>query len=121
MKQLTQKLKSGEISLLEVPLPDLNTGMVLVRNFYSLISPGTEGSAVRAARKGFIGKAIARPQQVKQVLDVIKSHGATQAYRAVMKKLDAYLPLGYSSAGEVIETCEGVTEFSVGDHKFLRH
>jgi len=32
-----------------------------------------------------------------------------------MKKLDAYSPLGYSSAGEVIEVGEGVTAFKVGD------
>jgi len=32
-----------------------------------------------------------------------------------MKKLDAYSPLGYSSAGEVIEVGEEVTEFNVGD------
>ena len=32
-----------------------------------------------------------------------------------MKKLDAYSPLGYSCAGEVIEVGEGVTEFEVGD------
>ena len=38
-----------------------------------------------------------------------------QTYRAVMKKLDAYSPLGYSCAGEVIEVGEGVTAFEVGD------
>ena len=32
-----------------------------------------------------------------------------------MKKLDAYSPLGYSCAGEVVEVGEGVTEFKVGD------
>ena len=32
-----------------------------------------------------------------------------------MKKLDAYSPLGYSCAGEVIEVGEGVTAFKVGD------
>jgi predicted dehydrogenase len=32
-----------------------------------------------------------------------------------MKKLDAYSPLGYSSAGVVIAVGEGVTEFAIGD------
>jgi len=40
----------------------LGEGQVLVRNYYSLISAGTEGSTVKAARKGYIGKARERPQ-----------------------------------------------------------
>ena len=42
MKQLTQKLKSGKMMILEVPIPDLNRSNVVVRNFYSLISAGTD-------------------------------------------------------------------------------
>jgi len=38
------------MQVLEVPTPVLRVGMVLVRNHYSLISPGTEGSTVKAAR-----------------------------------------------------------------------
>ena len=67
MKQLTQKLKTGNMQVLEVPVPHLRSGMVLVRNFYSLVSVGTEGSTVKAARKGYIGKARERPEQVKHV------------------------------------------------------
>jgi len=115
MNQLTQKLKSGEMTIQELPWPQVGTGMVLVRNHYSLISAGTEGTTVKSARKGLIGKANERPQQVKQVLDVLKKQGPIQTYRAVMKKLDAYSPLGYSSAGEVIEVGFDVTEFAVGD------
>jgi predicted dehydrogenase/threonine dehydrogenase-like Zn-dependent dehydrogenase len=115
MEQLTQKLKSGEMSILEVPLPVVSRGQLLVRNHYSLISAGTEGSTVRTARKSLIGKANERPQQVKQVLDVLQKQGPVQTYRAVMKKLDAYSPLGYSSAGAVIEVGGGVEGFAVGD------
>lgn len=115
MKQLTQKLGNGEMLIQEVPEPQLESGMVLVRNHYSLISAGTEGSTVKAARKSLIGKAKERPQQVKQVLEVLRAQGPVQTYRTVMKKLDAYSPLGYSSAGEVIDVADDVTEFSVGD------
>ena len=87
-----------------------------MRNHYSLISAGTEGSTVKTARKSLIGKAKERPQQVKQVLDVLKSQGPAQTYRAVMKKLDAYSPLGYSSAGEVISVGDDVVGFSIGDN-----
>ena len=115
MEQLTQKLGSGEMVIQELPIPQLSAGMVLVKNHYSLISAGTEGSTVKAARKSLIGKAKERPQQVKQVLEVLSKQGVVQTYRTVMKKLDAYSPLGYSCAGEVIEVADDVTEFKVGD------
>lgn len=99
----------------DIPYPQLGKGMVIVKNHYSIISAGTEGSTVQAARKSMIGKAKERPQQVKQVLDTLKKQGPIQTYRAVMKKLDAYSPLGYSCAGEVIEVGEEVNEFKVGD------
>ena len=115
MQQLTQQLKDGDMKITEVPWPSLGAGMVLIRNHYSLISAGTEGSTVKAARKSMLGKAKERPQQVKQVVDVLKSQGAIQTYRAVMKKLEALSPLGYSCVGEVIDVAPGVTEFKQGD------
>jgi polar amino acid transport system substrate-binding protein len=115
MKQLTQKLKTGNMRILEAPVPALGPGMVLIRNHYSLISAGSEGSTVMTARKGYIGKAKERPQQVKQVIDTLKSQGPVQTYRAVMKKLDAYSPLGYSCAAEVIDVAKDVRGFKVGD------
>tara|TARA_B100000925_G_scaffold171416_1_gene129120 strand:+ start:22678 stop:24822 length:2145 start_codon:yes stop_codon:yes gene_type:complete len=115
MQQLTQKLGSGDMVIQEVPYPQLDKGMIMVKNHYSIISAGTEGSTVQAARKSLIGKAKERPQQVKQVIDTLKKQGPIQTYRAVMKKLDAYSPLGYSCAGEVIEIGKNVTSFKVGD------
>ena len=116
MHQLTQKLGSGEMVIQNLPYPQLGNGMIIVKNHFSIISGGTEGSTVTTARKGLIGKAKERPQQVKQVLDSLKKQGPVQTYRAVMKKLDAYSPLGYSCAGEVIEVGDDVTEFKVGDY-----
>ncbi|MGB7326794.1 MAG: zinc-binding alcohol dehydrogenase, partial [Rubripirellula sp.] len=115
MQQLTQQLKTGITKIIEVPVPQVATGHVLVRNHFSLISAGTEGSTVKAARKSLIGKAKERPQQVKQVVEVLKSQGPVQTYRAVMKKLEAYSPLGYSTSGKVIEVGPGVFGFEVGD------
>ncbi len=89
MLQLTQKLKDGKIQALEVPAPSIAKGCVLVRNHYSLISAGTEGSTVKTARSSYLAKAKERPQQVKQVIDVAMSQGE-RAYRALMKKLDSF-------------------------------
>lgn len=115
MQQLTQKLKNGSMQVLEVPWPALSSGQVLVRNHYSLISAGTEGSTVKTARAGLIAKAKERPQQVRQVIETLRSQGVVQTYRAVMKKLDAYSPLGYSSAGEVIDVAPDVRGVRRGD------
>ena len=67
MKQLVQKLKNGKLKILDVPEPILSNGHILVKNHFSVISAGTEGSTVSAARKSLIGKAKDRPKQVKQV------------------------------------------------------
>lgn len=116
MQQLAQKLKDGVMKTIDVPWPSLSHGSVLVRNHYSLISAGTEASTVKTARKGLLGKAKERPQQVKQVFDVLKSQGIVQTYRAVLKKLDALSPLGYSCVGEVLEVAGGVENFQAGDY-----
>ena len=115
MRQLTQNLKSGKMTNEEVPIPFLADTNILVRNYFSLISAGTEGSKVLTARKGYIGKAKEKPEQVKQVLDTIKKEGILSTYNKVMNKLDALNPIGYSSAGIVINVGRDVTEFKVGD------
>lgn len=115
MQQLTQKLSDGELVVQEVPSPMFGKAMILVKNYNSLISAGTEGSTAQTARKSLIGKAKERPQQVKQVLEVLAQQGPIQTYRAITKKLEAYSPMGYSSAGEVIEIGEGVSQFKIGD------
>ena len=115
MQQITQQLRSGQVRVTEVPAPGLSAGMLLVRNHFSLISAGTEGTTLKTARKSLIGKARERPAQVRQVLEVLKRQGPVQTYRTVIKKLDAYSPLGYSSAGEVLAVGEGVAGFAVGD------
>lgn len=115
MELLAQKLFDGKMTVEEVPVPLLNPGMILVRNHYSLVSPGTEGTTVKSARKSLLAKAKERPKEAKAVLEMFRRQGAVATYRTVMKKLDAYSPLGYSCAGEAIAIGEGVEGFAVGD------
>lgn len=116
MKEIAQKLKEGRIQLIEVTPPQVRSRDVLVRNAFSCISPGTESSTVKAAQKSYIGKARERPQQFQEVINKLKTQGPIQTYRAVMKKLDAYSPLGYSCVGQVIEVGPEVTSLAVGDY-----
>ena len=115
-QQVTQQLGKGQIEVRDVPVPAVGPRDVLVANHFSLISGGTETSTVRAARASLIGKAKARPEQVRQVLRVMKTQGLKQTIRAVSQKLDAYSPLGYSSSGRVIGVGLEVTTVQVGDY-----
>lgn len=115
MKQLTQNLKSGKMALLETPLPALGPGSVLVRNHYSVISAGTEGKRVRTARSGYLAKAREKPEEVRKVLDSIRTRGLAPTYRTVMDRLDMPSPLGYSCAGEVIGVGREVSGLAAGD------
>ncbi len=115
MKQLTQNLKDGAMSITDVPAPTSKPGYVLVRTMYSAVSAGTEGKTVSDARKGLVAKARSRKKEVRMVLDLARTTGVRDTYRIVRNKLDAYSPLGYSCAGRVIAVGEGVTEFRIGD------
>jgi threonine dehydrogenase-like Zn-dependent dehydrogenase len=114
MRQVTQNYKSGEIRLEEVDWPALKAGGVLVRSHYSVISTGTEGMKVREGKLSYLGKARARPDQLKKVLQSLKQQGLLATYRKVMNKLDSLTPLGYSLAGEVVAVGADAAEFHVG-------
>ena len=75
------------MQVLEVPVPALRSGTALVRNHYSLVSAGTEASTVKAARKGYLGKALERPQQARQVLDFSGTKFCTFAEAAFQQRL----------------------------------
>lgn len=115
MKQILQNYKTGELKLEDVPVPYIKSGGVLVKNRYSLISPGTERAMTDLAQKNIIGKARARPDLVKQVIDKAKRDGIIEAFSTVMNRLDVTKPLGYSSSGVVIEAGKDVDEFRPDD------
>ena len=116
MKQIAQHYKSGELSLLEVPAPACRPGGVLVRTAFSLISPGTEMMKISESKLSLLGKARARPDQVRKVVRSIRQQGVAATYQKVMNRLDSYTPLGYSLSGVVAEVGEGAEEFRVGQH-----
>jgi len=114
MKQIAQNYKSGELTVLDVPAPVCRPGGVLVRSLFSLISTGTEMMKLTEAKMSMVGKARARPDQVRKVVDAVAQQGVVATYKKVMNRLDSYTPLGYSLCGVVTEVGRGAEEFHVG-------
>ncbi|MBM7169436.1 bi-domain-containing oxidoreductase [Streptomyces sp. G44] len=115
MKQVVQNYKSGELAVLDVPVPGCKPGGVLVRSVYSLISTGTELMKVSEAGMSMVGKARSRPDQVAKVMQSVATNGVPATYRKVMGKLDSYTPLGYSLCGVVEQVGAGIDDVAVGD------
>lgn len=115
MLQLTNNLINGNLELTKVPAPSIYDGEILVRNYYSVISAGTEAKKVDTARKGILTKAYKKPQEVKKVIESLRTDGIHSTYNKVMNKLDALSPLGYSSSGIVEAVGKGADRFKKGD------
>ena len=115
MKQVVQNYKSGELALLDVPVPACKPGGVLVRTAFSLISTGTEMMKVSEASMSMLGKARSRPDQVAKVVQSVAANGLAATYRKVINRLDSYTPLGYSLCGVVHEVGAGIDDVAVGD------
>jgi len=114
VKQVAQNYRSGELAVINAPAPSCTPGGVLVRSLYSLISTGTELMKIEESKLSLVGKARARPDQVKKVLETVQQQGAFTTYKKAMNRLDSYSPLGYSLAGVVEEVGRGAEEFAVG-------
>lgn len=115
MKAIVQSYRTGELSVIESPQPQLSEGCILVRNAWSVISAGTEKTKVDTARKSLIGKAMSRPDLVRQVIDKARRDGIASTWQTVSDRLDTSMPLGYSCAGEVLEVCGDVGGLKPGD------
>jgi len=115
MKQVIQSRKTGKLALKEVPAPGVKAGHLLVETRASLISAGTERMVIDFAKKSLAGKARARPDLVKKVVDKARRDGLKATFETVMARLDEPLPLGYSAAGVVRAVGAGLEgDFHVG-------
>src|SRR5437773_9940669 len=98
----------GSVAVVDLPEPALRPAMLLVRNAYSVISPGTERNAIKIGRDSLLATARARPDLVRRVLDTVRREGVVAAYRKVQARPDELRPLGYASAGTVVAVGAGV-------------
>jgi predicted dehydrogenase/threonine dehydrogenase-like Zn-dependent dehydrogenase len=114
MKQVLQNMRTGKITVTEVPVPVPNGGQALVKVAASLVSAGTERMLVEFGEKSLLGKARSRPDLVHQVTDKMKREGILPTLQAAFDRLDQPMPLGYSSAGTIISLGDGMQSFKVG-------
>jgi threonine dehydrogenase-like Zn-dependent dehydrogenase len=115
MKQLVQNYKNGKLELKNVPAPKLSKGNAIVKNYCSAVSIGTETLMIDLAKKSLAGKAFARPDLVKKVIEKLKNEGLKETYSQVMNRLDEPIALGYSSAGIIEKMDPGIEKFKQGD------
>ncbi len=113
-RQLALDPSSGSISIVDSPPPAAPSGGILVRTAFSLISTGTELSKVDLASKPLWEKAQERPDQVRKVLEAVRTEGLIATAQKVRQRLAAPQPMGYSLSGTVVEVGEDCAGFNVG-------
>jgi predicted dehydrogenase/threonine dehydrogenase-like Zn-dependent dehydrogenase len=115
MKQVLQRLDNGQTYLLDVPVPAATGAKVVIQSRASLISAGTERMLVEFGRGNLLDKARAQPDKVRDVIAKVRTDGLLTTFDAVQSKLAMPIPLGYCSAGVVVDVGPGVSRFRPGD------
>lgn len=115
MRQVLQHLDSGLTEIAEVPVPVCEPGRLVIQSRVSLVSLGTERMLIDFGKASLLGKALQRPERVKEALRKIQADGLLPTVQAIRAKLSNPLPLGYSNAGIVKQVGAGVSGFQVGD------
>lgn len=109
-------VKKGRVFGEQVPAPLVSKGSLLIKVVNSCISAGTEISGVQGSGKSLIRRALDQPQNVKKVIDMVRSDGIAKSYSTVKGKLESGTATGYSISGVVIAVGEGISRFAVGDY-----
>ncbi len=112
MKQVV--LRGGQPVVADHPAPRPAAGYVLVANAASVISSGTERTAVESGGGGSLPvRAIRNPELVTAALRHMREHGVRETLDVARGTTAPDNPLGYSSAGTVLDT-GGVPQLRVG-------
>lgn len=115
MKQLFLMVNDGSVEIIDTPPPTPKSNYVIVETEYSTISAGTERGLANFGSKSLIQKAMARPDQVQQVLDKMAQDGALTTIEGAFRRLKDPMPMGYSAVGRVVSVGTNVTNIRPGD------
>ena len=112
MKQVL--IRGGEPIIDEVPAPQLTPGTVRVQVVRSCISAGTEGASLGATAQSPLKRALTDPARLKRGLEMVVEQGWRQTLTAARGTIGAGNPTGYSVAGVVVDTGDGVKDLRKG-------
>jgi polar amino acid transport system substrate-binding protein len=115
MKSLTRNLKNGNVEIIEIPSPLLNKGNILVQNYYSAVSVGTESKSLIEDRSNIVDRLKSKKNEIRKVIDKVKTDGISEAYRVVTEKLNKPAAMGYSCVGKIISVANDIRNFKIGD------
>ena len=115
MKQVLQNPRLGQVRVADVPAPIPTRDRLLIRNAFSALSVGTERQMLEFGRKSLLGKARSRPDLLAKVIAAARTEGIREAVRQASSRLNAYVPLGYSSSGMVVDPGGSSSGYRAGD------
>ncbi len=101
--------------MVSVAPPSLRNGMLLIKNYFSVISAGTEKTTIDSRKSSLLQRAKSQPEEVQKVVEEARRTGLSATYKRIMSKLDSAAALGYSSAGIVLAVDEWIDDIEVGD------
>jgi predicted dehydrogenase/threonine dehydrogenase-like Zn-dependent dehydrogenase len=114
MKQVFVR-SAREVVVEDVPLPICGDKEVLVANAYSVISAGTELSAIIKGKRSLVMSVLKDSALRKKALGYLRKRGIKAGLTVAKERREAFIPLGYSSAGIVIALGKNVVDLNVGD------
>jgi len=114
MKQVFVR-SAREVVVEDVPLPICGDKEVSVANAYSVISAGTELSAIIKGKRSLVMSVLKDSALRKKALGYLRKRGIKAGLTVAKERREAFTPLGYSSAGIVIALGKNVVDLNVGD------
>lgn len=108
-------LRSAEVRAEEVPIPCCTDGTIVIANRHSLISAGTETTAVGSTKTDMIKKALSDSEIRQSVVDMVVQDGVGKTKERVQFEMTKWTPLGYSGAGIAIEVGSQIEGIKPGD------
>ena len=104
MKQIFQNINNGKVFIDEIPTPNIDQNSALIKTELTLISSGTERGLIDFGKSSLFQKAKKRPDQIKKIINKVKTDGILDTYSAVTSRLDQPFPLGYCNVGTILDS-----------------
>lgn len=109
----------GMPEIIQVPSPSISDNEILVKNFYSCFSRGTELDNLKKGKQSILNKVRSKPEKITKVLDYCKNNGLNPTLDFVKSQDVRLEPSGYSSAGQVISIGKNVVGIKPHDYVCL--